>query len=88
MHCELALLARHNGLGSVARCSHGSIHVQLGLTTLTLSETQYLQFVALLCDSAAAFEVQRDSNARDGSDGGDRSDNEITDTDYPGFLTH
>lgn len=57
MYCEPALLARDNGFGSVTRCCHGLVHVQVGVTTLTLSETQYQRFVALLTDSAANFEM-------------------------------
>ena len=59
MQCEPALLARYDGFGSVTRCGHGFVHVQLGQTTLTFSEDQYQRFVAMLADSAANAEMQR-----------------------------
>ena len=37
MQCESALLAREDGFGSVTRCGHRLVHVQLGVTTLTLT---------------------------------------------------
>ena len=59
MHAEPSVLARYEGFGSVARCRRGCVHVQLGGTTLTLTEFQYQRLVAMLVDSAAAFERQR-----------------------------
>ncbi len=59
MHSESGVLARQPGFGSVALCGHGFVHVQLGLTTLTLTEAQYLRFVAMVNDSAATFETER-----------------------------
>lgn len=59
MRVEPSVLARYDGFGSVARCAHGCVHVQLGGTTLTLTEFQYQRLVAMLVDSAAAFEQQR-----------------------------
>lgn len=56
MTAEPALLARFEGFGSVTRCAHDCVHVQLGYTTLTLTQEQYLRFVALLSESAASFE--------------------------------
>ena len=81
MHCEPALLARYDGFGSVARCGHGFVHVQLGLTTLTFSEAQYQRFVAMLADSAANFEMQRHSGEELGSETYDRPGSEIGDAD-------
>lgn len=52
---ESVALARYEGLGSVTRCAHGCIHVQLGFTTMTLTEEQYVRLVAMLNDSAAHF---------------------------------
>lgn len=59
MHLEPSVLAREPGFGSVAVCRHGLVHIQLGLTTLTLTEAQYLRFVAMVTDSAATFEMER-----------------------------
>lgn len=53
------ILARYEGFGSVVHCSHGLVHVQLGMTTLTFTEAQYHRFVAMLADSAATFEMKR-----------------------------
>ncbi len=83
MHCKSALLAQYDGFGSVARCSHGFVHVQLGLTTLTLSEAQYQRFVALLADSAANFEMERHSGTELGSETYDQPGSENGDAEYP-----
>lgn len=77
MHCEPDLLARYEGFGSVARCGHGFVHIQLGIATLTLSEAQYQRFVALLTDSAANFELQRHSETYD------HPASESSDAEYP-----
>lgn len=68
MHLEPSMLARQPGFGSVAVCRHGLVHIQLGLTTLTLTEAQYLRFVAMLTDSAATFEMERQSRLERPSD--------------------
>ena len=60
MRSASGLLARYDGFGSVVCCSHGLVHVQLGATTLTLTEAQYERFVAMLADSAANYEIQRE----------------------------
>lgn len=83
MHCEPALLARYDGFGSVARCEHGHVHVQLGLTTLTFSEAQYQRFVALLSDSAANFELERYSRSELASDASDHPSGETGGAEYP-----
>lgn len=59
MQHKPVVLARYKGFGSVSRCLHGCIHVQLGMTTFTLSDGQYQHFVAMLNDSAANFEFFR-----------------------------
>jgi len=56
MKHESAVLARHDGFGSVTRCSHGRVHVRLGVTTMTLTDEEYVRFVAMLNDSAAKYE--------------------------------
>ena len=86
MHCESALLARYDGFGSVARCGHGFVHVQVGLTTLTFSEAQYQRFVALLADSAANLESERLSETDLGSEAYDRPASESGDAEYPDIL--
>lgn len=83
MRCESALLAHYDGFGSVARCGHGFVHVQLGLTTLTLSEAQYQRFFALLADSAANFEMQRHSETELGSESYDHPGSESGDAESP-----
>ena len=88
MSCEPALLARYDGFGSVARCGHGFVHVQLGLTTLTLSEAQYQRFVALLADSAANFEMQRHPGTELDSETYDRPGSESGDAEYPDMLAN
>ena len=67
MSAEPGLLARYEGFGSVACCPHGFVHIQLGLTTLTLTEAQYQRFVAMLADSAANFELRGPSSLQTGS---------------------
>lgn len=83
MHCESALLARYEGFGSVVRCGHGFVHVQVGLTTLTFPEAQYQRFVALLTDSAANFESERLSETDLGSGAYDRPVSENGDAEHP-----
>ncbi len=52
-----ACLASMEGFGQVYDCgSCGCVHVQAGPVTITLEPQAYLQFVALLNDSAASFE--------------------------------
>lgn len=87
MHFEPALLARYEGFGSVARCGHGFVHVQVGLTTLTLTEAQYQRVVALLMtDSAVNFERERLSETDLGSEAYDRQASESGDAEYPDIL--
>ena len=59
MQHELAVFACDDDFGSVACCSHGCIHVQVGATTITLSKEQYLRFVVMIADSAANYEQFR-----------------------------
>lgn len=59
MQGKPVVLSHYDGFGSVTRCLHGCIHVQLGGTSLTLTEEQYLRFAAMLNDSAANFELFR-----------------------------
>ena len=56
---ESTMFARRQRFGSVYRCLQGSVHVQLGVTTIALSDEQYLRFVAPANDSAANFELFR-----------------------------
>lgn len=86
MPCKPALLARYEGFGSVTRCGHGFVHVQVGLTTLTFSEAQYQRFVALLTDSAANFERERLAKTELGSEAYDRQASESGDAEYPDIL--
>jgi len=53
---KAAILARYEEFGSVTRCAHGCVHVQLGHTVMVLTEEQYLRFVAMVTDSAANYE--------------------------------
>lgn len=74
MNGEPALLARDDGFGAVALCSHGCVHVQIGSITLTLTESQYQRFVAMLTDSAADFEMRRAGRTQAGDeDSGSRA---------------
>ena len=59
MHVGSGLLAQYEGFGAIMRCSRGCVHIQYGATTLTLSDAQYLRFVALLAESAANYELLR-----------------------------
>ncbi|MDE0126756.1 MAG: hypothetical protein OXN97_19495 [Bryobacterales bacterium] len=86
MHCDTALLARYDGFGSVTRCGHGFVHVQLGQTTLTFSEAQYQRFVAMLADSAANFEMQRLAREGLGAETYDHTESEGQDAEYPDIL--
>lgn len=84
MKCESALLAREDGFGSVTCCGCGCglVHVQLGVTTLTLTDEQYQRFVAMLVDSAASYENRRHANGSYELDEGNWADTEGTDADY------
>jgi hypothetical protein len=53
------VLARSEQLGCVTQCPHGCIHVQVGHASWSFTEEQYVRFVALLTDSAAAYECLR-----------------------------
>ena len=57
---ESTLLAHKRGFGSIYRCAHGCIHVQTGATTVTMSEKQYLEFVAMVAESGSMYELFRD----------------------------
>ena len=81
MQCESALLAREDGFGSVTRCGHGLVHVQLGVTTLTLTDEQYQRFVAMLADSAARYELWRHTEELSRLDEGHAASTEGTDAD-------
>lgn len=83
MNCESGLLTRYEGFGAVLCCPRGCVHVQLGATTLTLTEAQYLRFVAMLADSAANFEFYRQSSLRAGSGAIGSAGTDRTESDYP-----
>ena len=68
---EPAPLVQYEGFGSVTLCTHHCIHVQLGFTTMTLTEAQYFRLVAMLSESAANFEFFRHRQA-----GGERDESE------------
>ena len=68
MHAKPRLFARREGFGSVIRCAHGCIHLQLGGTTITLNDEQYLQLVAMVSDSAASYEFFRPDSSEDGTE--------------------
>jgi hypothetical protein len=53
------VLARYEDFGSVSRCLHGCVHIQLGHTVMVLTEEQYLRYVAMVTESAANFEFFR-----------------------------
>ena len=59
MSPQATVLARCEQLGCVTKCPHGCIHIQVGHASWSFTEVQYAQFVALLTDSAAAFEALR-----------------------------
>lgn len=86
MYQEPTLLARYDGFGSVVRCGHGFVHVQVGLATLAFSEAQYQRFVALLSDSAANFESERLSRTALGSEANDLTASESGDAEHPDIL--
>ncbi len=58
---EARILANYDRFGSVMRCAHGCIHIQLGQISISLSEEQYLRLTAMITDSAASFEFFRDA---------------------------
>lgn len=88
MDCEPAVLAHCAGFGSVTRCGHGLVHVQLGQTTLTFSGARYQRFVAMLAHSAANFEMQRQSRTELGSQANGRPESESADAEYPDLLAN
>lgn len=88
MHCESALLAREDGLGSVTRCGHGVVHVQLGLTTLTLTDGQCQRFVAMVTDSAASYEMWRHTDQLSRLDEGNGASREESDADRSSPLPY
>jgi len=59
MESETKVLARTPSLGHVIQCPHGCIHIQVGHSSWSFTEEQYVRFVAMLTDSAAAFEARR-----------------------------
>ena len=87
MHSEPSVLARQPGFGSVAACGHGFVHVQLGLTTLTLTEAQYLRFVAMVNDSAASFELERQARQERPSDPTRGAKRKGADADFSDFWS-
>ena len=87
MHSEPSVLARQPGFGSVAVCGHGHVHVQLGLTTLTLTEAQYLRFVAMVNDSAATFEMERQARLERPSDRTRVAKRKSADADFSDFWS-
>jgi hypothetical protein len=66
---EATVLARSEQLGCVTRCPHGCIHIQVGHASWTFTEDQYVRFVALLTDSAAAYEELRGDYGESGAQG-------------------
>lgn len=66
-----AVLAQSEGFGSVALCAHQLVHVQVGFTTMTLTETQYSKLVALLSDSASNLEFFRHRQSGEEHDTGE-----------------
>lgn len=82
MNAESGLLARYDGSGSVTCCQHGFVHVQLGLTTLTLTHAQYQRFVAMLADSAASFDLLAASGVRPDNRPDGRQSREPPESDY------
>lgn len=57
---EATTLSRYENFGSVTRCPHGCVHVQIGHTVIVLTEEQYLRFTAMLTDSASNFELAQE----------------------------
>jgi hypothetical protein len=52
------------GLGQVYVCDDcGNVHLQIGPVNLTLTPEAYLQFVVLLSESAANFEVWKSNQS-------------------------
>ena len=84
MNCEAGLLARQEGLGAVVCCARGCVHVQFGATTLTLTEGQYVQFVAMLADSASNYEMYRQRFRRSESEAVEDAGAGRGEADYPG----
>ena len=83
MNREAGLLARHEGIGAVVCCARGCVHVQFGATTLTLTEEQYVQFVAMLADSAANYEMYRQGCRRSGNEAVEDGGAGLGEADYP-----
>ena len=86
MNTESGLLARYEGFGSVVCCPHGFVHVQLGLTTLTLTEAQYQRFVAMLTDSAANFELRGPSAVESATKHADCQGGDLSESDHRDLL--
>jgi hypothetical protein len=57
---ESKILASYDRFGSVMRCQHGCVHIQLGQVSISLSEEQYLRLAAMINESAANFEFFRE----------------------------
>ena len=85
MSSASGVLARYEGFGSVVSCSHGLVHVQLGLTTLTFTESQYHRFVAMLADSATNFEMRRRASPHPRSHGPGSVDADRAEPDFLDF---
>lgn len=83
MNREAGVLARQEGLGAVVCCARGCVHIQFGAATLTLTQEQYLGFVAMLADSAANYELYRQAYRRPGNEAIEGAGAETGDTDHP-----
>lgn len=57
MHAKPIVLARYQDFGSVTRCLHGCVHVQVGHTVMVLTSDQYQDLVAMINESAANHEL-------------------------------
>ncbi len=65
MRSNSRVLAQYEEFGSISRCEHGCVHVQLGFIVMTMSEAQFMRFVAMVSDGAANFEYFRAAGGPD-----------------------
>jgi hypothetical protein len=53
------ILAYKQAFGVVSLCPHGCIHIEVGRISISLTEVEYAELVALINESAANYELLR-----------------------------
>ena len=64
MAASYQLLASNKAVGMLSRCPRGCFHLQLGRTSVALTEQEYIELVAMVNESAANYELLRTGDLR------------------------